>query len=224
MRTDHPSIPPAAPRHRNPVIAAHYRMAYRFAWQCRGEFLYIHTRPTPFGWVDVTSTSSTLCSPDDLTRAVLDVLERAVAEAPDDERLRADVAVCCTPAGGGGRGPRGGGGVGAIRRPARAGVHHQAPLGIATRRIRRAPPTNPPSSSGLRRVSDEGPALAKPEARNRKNRVKDEAPPLARRRVGSGLSGFWSGSVLACGGGVSFRVVHLRCSVLFVFGVVLFLG
>jgi len=100
MRTDHPSIPPAAPRHRNPVIAAHYRMAYRFAWQCRGEFLYIHTRPTPFGWVDVTSTSSTLCSPDDLTRAVLDVLERAVAEAPDDERLRADVAVCCTPAGG----------------------------------------------------------------------------------------------------------------------------
>jgi len=101
MRTDHPSIPPAAPRHRNPVIAAHYRMAYRFAWQCRGEFLYIHTRPTPFGWVDVTSTSSTPCSPDDLTRAVLDVLERAVAEAPDDERLRADVAVCCTRPGGG---------------------------------------------------------------------------------------------------------------------------
>jgi len=38
-----------------------------------------------------------------------------------------------------------------------------------------------------------------------KNRVKDEAPPLARRRVGSGLSGFVALSVLACGGGVSFR-------------------
>jgi len=59
-----------------------------------------------------------------------------------------------------------------------------------------------------------------------KNRVKDEAPPLARRRVGSGLSGFGALSVLACGGGVSFRFWHLRCpsAVRVLFGVVSFAG
>ncbi len=72
--------------------------------------------------------------------------------------------------------------------------------------IRRgAPPTSPAPArlgtarqrrrSGASRTGKPGP----------KNRVKDEAPPLARRRVGSGLSGFVSLSFLACGCGVSFR-------------------
>ena len=71
--------------------------------------------------------------------------------------------------------------------------------------IRRAPPTNSAPLVGARRVSDEGPALAELGNRGRKTGVKDEAPPLARRRVGSGLSGFVALSFLACGGGVSFR-------------------
>ncbi len=66
------------------------------------------------------------------------------------------------------------------------------------------PPT-PPQLVWARRVSDEGPALAEL-GTGAENRVKDEAPPLARRRGGSGLSGFSPLlSVLACGGGVSFR-------------------
>ena len=71
--------------------------------------------------------------------------------------------------------------------------------------IRRAPPTNSAPLVGARRVSDEGPALAELGNRGRKTGVKDEAPPLARRRVGSGLSGFGALSFLACGGGVSFH-------------------
>jgi len=94
--------------------------------------------------------------------------------------------------------------------------------GLPTRSAEGHHPPIPPQLVWARRVSDEGPALAEGGKPGPKNRVKDEAPPLARRRVGSGLSGFFPWSFLACGGGVSFRVVHLRCPVRF--GVVSFLG
>ncbi len=100
MSAEPTGTPTGAPRQRDAATAAHHRMAYRFASAQYGDrFLYLHPRRTPGMWISVDGTSLTLCAPDDLTRAALDVLHRAVADTPDDERLRVDVALCYTPAG-----------------------------------------------------------------------------------------------------------------------------
>lgn len=99
MSAEPTGTPTGAPRQRNEEDAAHYRMAYRFAAQHGDKFWCVYPGRTPGMWISVDGTSLTLCAPDDLTRAVLDVFHRAVADTPDDERLRVDVALCYTPAG-----------------------------------------------------------------------------------------------------------------------------
>jgi len=97
----------------------------------------------------------------------------------------------------------------------RARVTHGDPLTVSfrspsspawppTRSVGAPPTTTAPARLGTARQRRRSGA-SRTGNRKPKNRVKDEAPPLARRRVGSGLSGFVALSVLACGGGVSFR-------------------
>jgi len=97
----------------------------------------------------------------------------------------------------------------------RARVTHGDPLTVSfrspsspawppTRSVGAPPTTTAPARLGTARQRRRSGA-SRTGNRKPKNRVKDEAPPLARRRVGSGLSGFGALSVLACGGGVSFR-------------------
>lgn len=82
-------------------MSAESRMAYRFAGLYGDKFRYIHNRGVPvvFGWIGWDGNGHILDDPDAPARAVHDVLERAVAESPEDEQLRADVGVCSSPDG-----------------------------------------------------------------------------------------------------------------------------
>jgi len=94
MNRDRTTTHTGAPGFVGEVHTAQSRMAYRFAWQYGDKFRYIHSRGTAFGWISWNGTAHTLDDPGAPTKAVLDVLRRAVAESPDDEWLRADVTVC----------------------------------------------------------------------------------------------------------------------------------
>ena len=97
MTTDSTINPAAALRRRGAAVDAHHRMAYRFASaQYRPRFIYSNGR-----WLSVGGPPWVFSEPepDELRVTVLDVLQQAVADAPDDDRLRADVDLCSTPAG-----------------------------------------------------------------------------------------------------------------------------
>jgi len=75
------------------------RMAYRLAAQYRGELLYLHTRGRGSGWLSWDGTWWTRDDPGAPTRAVLEVLRRALADSPDDKKLHSDVNKCESAAG-----------------------------------------------------------------------------------------------------------------------------
>lgn len=80
------------------------RMAYRLAAQYRGDLLYVQPDDEPgphaaSGWLSWNGAWWTNGHPGAPTRAVLDVLRRALAEAPHDTTMRHDVAVCESAAG-----------------------------------------------------------------------------------------------------------------------------
>jgi len=75
------------------------RMAYRLAAQYRGELLYVYWNRTERGWLSWDGTGWTHKDPGAPTRAVLDVLRRALAASPNDRKLRSDANMCESAAG-----------------------------------------------------------------------------------------------------------------------------
>jgi len=81
------------------IHSGQIRMAYRLAAQYRGELLYVSRNAIERGWLSWDGNGWTHRDHGAPTRAVLDVLRRALAGGPNDRKLCNDVSLCSSAAG-----------------------------------------------------------------------------------------------------------------------------